>query len=59
MTQSYDDRQLDKQLVLCARCGFAYYMIGPICGRCGTGWRDVQTPPKDVRDVRGTVMDSD
>ena len=53
---SYDARQLDKPLRLCLKCGRAYYMTDVICAWCGEGYRTVQNPPPDRRDVNGVVM---
>lgn len=62
---SYDERQIDKPLTICQKCGHAYYMNHALCAWCGPGWRTVQHPvptsgttvPILGRDVMGNIID--
>ena len=54
---SYDDRQIDKPLVICMKCGNWYYMASALCAWCGDGWRDKQHVPEPRIDVSGNLLD--
>lgn len=56
---SYDERQINKPLRICAKCQRPFYMNGPICGQCGPGWRTSQHPEPRKTDVSGNVMEGD
>lgn len=53
---SYDQRQIDKPLKACLKCGRMYYMADVICAWCGEGFGTTQHKKPARFDVNGCEM---
>lgn len=54
--RTYDDRQIEKPLKRCAKCGRDWYMLAVICAECRDPYAEMRLA-KDARDVQGTIID--